>query len=289
MGAKNFLEEAHDVNNPNPWLALYLDQSTPLPNHVKHVWLTDLDSISRQYVLPFMRPLARSLILLIQVLKVFMPRSWTSSLKLHRLLVWGMKKFVSPEANWLVMRHFHLGSQVLAFIEKNAPVNLALTPIEPVVLDDLKDSAFLKHDLNLYNFIIHLNQALIQGNAQVSAVAQPNFDCIFEPAVSFDKLPKQGLLNRMDLQTAIEIFTPIFQLFLSDQDFWRTTNSLQLDETIALYVATILQKPEHLVLLNNKHPLVPISTLKTASRLVLHGLSTEMLHCLLMRLKAQAA
>jgi hypothetical protein len=36
-------------------------------------------------------------------------------------------------------------------------------------------------------------------------------------------------------------------------------------------------------LLNNKHPLVPLSTLRAGHRLVLHGLSTEMLHCLLMK------
>lgn len=36
-------------------------------------------------------------------------------------------------------------------------------------------------------------------------------------------------------------------------------------------------------MLNNKHPLVPLSTLRAGHRLVLHGLSTEMLHCLLMK------
>ena len=39
------------------------------------------------------------------------------------------------------------------------------------------------------------------------------------------------------------------------------------------------------MLLNNKHPLVPMSTLRAGFRLVLHGLSTEMLHCVLMEMK----
>jgi hypothetical protein len=43
------------------------------------------------------------------------------------------------------------------------------------------------------------------------------------------------------------------------------------------------------VLVNNKHPLVPMSTLRAGYRLVLHGLSTEMLHALLMDLKQQQA
>ena len=38
--------------------------------------------------------------------------------------------------------------------------------------------------------------------------------------------------NFLDLQSSIELFTPIYQLLLTDSDFWRATNSLQLDETI---------------------------------------------------------
>jgi hypothetical protein len=65
----------------------------------------------------------------------------------------------------------------------------------------------------------------------------------------------------------------------------RCTNSLQLDETIAIYVARILEQPHNLVLLNNKHPLVPESTLRAGHRLVLHGLASEMLYELLVRVK----
>ena len=44
------------------------------------------------------------------------------------------------------------------------------------------------------------------------------------------------------------------------------------------------------MLLNNKHPLVPESTLRAGHRLVLHGLASEMLYELLVRTKrAQAA
>jgi hypothetical protein len=76
---------------------------------------------------------------------------------------------------------------------------------------------------------------------------------------------------------------------INSTDFWRTSNSLPLDETISIHVATIMNSPQHLILLNNKHPLVPMSTLRAGYRLVLHGLSTEMLHALLMELKKKAA
>ena len=59
----------------------------------------------------------------------------------------------------------------------------------------------------------------------------------------------------------------------------------QLDETIALYVARLLGVPTIVALANNKHPLVPLTTLRAGFRLVLHGLSTELLHALLVQAK----
>ena len=283
----DFLSEPHDPRDPNPWLALYLDQSTPLPEHVKHAWLADSASSSRQFLLPLIRPLARLTIVLIQVLKILLPKRWSASKFLHRVLVWGLKGFVSPQANWLILRHFHLGAQIIEFIERNAPVSVPLSPLKPPDLDALKDELFLKHDLNLFNFVIRLNLALREQGKTLAAVEQIDFDMIVEPPLSLEAMP-QGRCNWIDLQTAIEIFTPVYQLFLTDNDFWRAANSLQLDETMGVYAATLINAPQHLLLLNNKHPLVPLSTLRAGHRLVLHGLSTEMLHGLLSRMKLQA-
>lgn len=279
-----FLQEAFDPRDPNPWLALYLDRSTPLPDHVKAAWLTDSGSRSRQFLLPFARPIARTFIVLIQILKSVLPRHWAASKLLHWILANGLKYFVTPEANWLVLRHFHLGSQILGFIAANAPVKTITEPLAPTNLDDLKDELFLKHDLNLFNFVIRLNQGLRDQGLILTPVSNPDFSMIHEPDLDLHSLPNRWT-NFIDLQTAIELFTPTYQLFLTDNDFWRASNSLQLDEVIGIYVATILQSPEHLILLNNKHPLVPMSTLRAGHRLVLHGLSTEMLHALLMEMK----
>lgn len=275
-----FLAAEYDARDPNPWLALYLDNSTPLSEEVKRVWLLDSSSASRQYLLPFVRPLARLMIILIQIVKIFVPRRWSASILLHWVLATGLRYFVSPAANWLILRHFHLGSQTLAFIAANAPVKVETSPLQPLTIEDLKDELFLKHDLNLFNFVIRLNKALQANGTCLSRVDQPDFSMIVDPPLRLEDMP-HGWFNIIDLQTAIELFTPIYQLFLTDNDFWRASNSLQLDETIGIYIATILNVPQHLILVNNKHPLVPLSTLRAGHRLVLHGLSTEMLHAFL--------
>lgn len=282
----DFLNQQYDPRDPNPWLAMYLDRSTPLDDEVKRAWLADSSSRSRQFVLPFMRPLARTLIVLIQVIKVFTPRRLAFSRTLHRLLAWGMENFLRPEANWLILRHFHLGSQVLEFIGRNSGVEVPANPLRPAAVADVREDMFLVHDLNLFNFVIRLNQNLQAAGRELQFVAEPDLSMIRQPALRLEDMPRRRR-NFLDLQSSIELFTPIYQLLLTDSDFWRATNSLQLDETIGVYVATILDARAHLILLNNKHPLVPLSTLRAGFRLTLHGLSTEMLHAFLVARREQ--
>jgi len=284
--APDFIGQEHDPRDPNPWLAMYLDRSTPIDDEVKQAWLADSSSRSRQYVLPFVRPFARTMIVLIQVIKSVTPRKIAFSRAMHRLLAWGMENFISPEANWLILRHFHLGSQALEFIASNAPVDVPVNPLRPTAIADVREDMFLVHDLNLYNFIIRLNQNLQAAGRELEFVAKPDLSMLHQPALALNDMPRRRR-NFLDLQSSIELFTPLYQALLTDSDFWRATNSLQLDETIGVYVATILDARDHLMLLNNRHPLVPMSTLRAGFRLTLHGLSTEMLHAFLMRLKEQ--
>ncbi len=273
----------HDPTNPNPWLALYLDQSVPFEDRVKNAWLRDCSSWSRQFLLPIIRPLARLSIVLIQVLKIFMPRNISAPILLHKLIVFSLNKFVRPEANWLILRHFHIGSEALAFIAKNVEgVSVPTSPLRPRNIKDLADVLFIKHDINLFNFVINLSKELRDKKIEFIPKKELDFSMITPGDFKIDDMPN-GFFNFIDLETAIEIFTPVYQLFLTDNDFWRATNSLQLDETIAIYVAKILKSPEHLVMLNNKHPLAQLITLQAGWRLVLHGLSSELLRGLLLK------
>ena len=278
-----------DARNPNPWLALYYDASIPIDEQAKAALVLDTRSWSRQFILPLVRPFARLAIIVIQVLKTFIPRALTSSRFLHRLIFWGLKVWVSPEANFLILRHFHIGSEIIAFIKSNAPpFETASQPIRPRTLEEVKGEIFLKHDLNLFNFVIDLNRALKARGAPF--VAPPKLDF---SAVTDGPFPIEGFPNRwhnfIDLATAIELYTPLYQLFLTDDDFWRASNSLQLDETVALYVAALIGDASHLALVNNRHPLVPLSTLRAGHRLMLHGLAAESLHELLVQHKRAQA
>lgn len=280
-----FRQMEHDRDDPNPFLAIYLDQSIPFNEEAKAAYLKDCSSRSRQFLLPLLRPLARLMIILLQIYKIIVPKAFTSSRLLHRVLYWGMKTFVSPGANFMILRHFYLGSEVLQFIRDNVPgVDVKMNPLKPTNLEPVKDDLFLIHDLNLYNFVINLNKELRDKGIEVTKQEPLNFDAITSTPLPIEPMPKRWT-NFMDLTTAIECFTPVYQMFLSDNDFWRATNSLQLDETIGILASKVVGSNDRLALINNKHPMVPLTTLRAGFRLVLHGLATEQLHALLVELK----
>jgi hypothetical protein len=276
-----------DPRDPDPWLALTLDRSLPLDREAKAALARDQTSRSRQFLLPLVRPLARTMIVVAQLVHIVSPRWPHAPRLLHRSIAFGMRHFLTPDANRLILRHFHLGGQILRFISDNATPGFhpALEPMRPSCIEDVRDNLFLKHDLNIYNFLIDLNREMDRRGTVLGPAAELDFSAIAEE-VALDPLPT-GWLNVIDLQTAIEIYTPAYALLLTDRDFWRASNSLQLDETIGLYAARLTGEDRHLAMINNRHPLVPFSTLRAGFRLMLHGLSTEILHGFLRELKAR--
>jgi len=277
--------------DPNPWLALYLDMSLPLSDEVKASLLKNSGSKSRQFLLPLIRPLAKLSLMLFQILKIVIPNKFTSSKVLHKLIYWGLRTFVRADANYLVLRHFHVASEILNFVASNVPgVRIPLNPLRPSGLADLQDDLFLKHDLNIYNFLIRFNKEMKAQGLTLSKQDNPDFSCITDGPFPIDQssLPDTWL-NLLDVESAIEIYTPLYQIFLTDSDFWRACNSLQLDETVALYASKIVGDPSYLGLVNNKHPLIPLSTLQAGYRLLLHGLAAECLHAALVQMKRQRA
>lgn len=280
----------NNPRDPSHWHALYLDKSIPFSPDAKAAFLYDSGRKTKQFLLPFIRVLARLFIVLIQVVKAIFPKLINAPKMLHHCLYLGMKYFISPEANFLILRHFYLGSEVLRFIKDNVEgaANIPMNPLKPLSVNDVKNNLFLEHDLNLYNFIINLNNAIREKGLQIKEVPNPDFSAITVGSIPFNDF-RDKWTNFLDLTTAIEIFTPVYQFFLTDHDFWRASNSLQLDEVIGIYAATIMNCPEKLVALNNKHPMIPLPTLGAAFRLTLHGLSTEVLHALLVENKKARA
>jgi hypothetical protein len=246
-------------------------------------------SWSRRWLFPVARPLIFAFFLLVKLLRVISPRWPNLNGTLHRSIHWGLKTFATPEANSLIVRHFHIGNEILGFIRANAGpgINAPTVPLHPRTLKDLEDNVFLQHDLNVFNFIIQLNRDLRAQGRDLTPVAKPDFSMISED-FDLETFPS-GPLNFVDIQTAVETYTPLYALMLPREDFIRAANSLQLDEVVAIYIGKILGTDYHLNFIKNGHPLIQVSTLHAGFRLMMHGLDCECLHAWLRALKHRQA
>ena len=111
----------HDPKDPNPWQALFFDKSIPFDREAKAAYLFDSDTKSNRYLLPIARPLARLAIAIIKLFKLILPKRLNSPKLLHKVLYYAMKYWITPEANYLILRHFNLGSEILQFVRDNVP------------------------------------------------------------------------------------------------------------------------------------------------------------------------
>ena len=282
--ARNF-----DPQDPDPWLALWLDQSLPIAQEAKTALLMGNRSWSRRWMFNIVRPFIFTFFVAVKILRGISPHWPNLNGFLHRTIHWGLACFATHQANTLIMRHFHIGTELLGFIKANAgPVNIETVPLRPRRLKDLEDNVFLQHDLNIFNFIIQLNISLREQGRELEPRQDLDFSMISDAPFAFDPFP-DGPLNFVDVQTAIEFYTPLYALMLPRADFVRAAQSLQLDETVAIYIARILGSDYHLAFMKNGHPLVPLSTLQAGHRLMMHGLDCEGLHGWLRLLKARQA
>lgn len=288
-----FATMAHDPRDPDPWLALYLDQSLPIDPDAKRCLLVGARSWSRRWLFPSSRPLVLLFFAVVKVLRAISPRFPNLNGLLHKTIHWGLRTFGSPETNTLILRHFHVGTELLAFMKANAGLGEDVSrvnshPLRPTKLKDIEDNLFLQHDLNVFNFIIELNAALRAQGKEIMPAKRLDFSMISDRLPEFEVFPT-GPLNKIDVQTAVEFYTPMYALMLPRNDFVRAAHSLQLDETVAIYIARILGTDYHLNFIKNGHPMVALSTLQAGYRLMMHGLDCEALHGWLRQLKARQA
>lgn len=281
----DFTPAAYDPAHPDPWMALGLDLSLPLDDAAKADFIAGARSWSRRWLNPVLKPFILGFFALVLVMRWISPKHPNLNGTLHRLIHWGLATFAAPGANRMILRHFHIGTEILAFITANAgAVRIEGHPLRPRTLKDLEDNVFLQHDLNVFNFVIHLNAQLRTQKRDLEPVARPDFSMITDGGFDI-AAPPAGRWNVIDVQTAIEAYTPLYALMLPREDFRRAAHSLQLDETVAIYVAKILGSDYHLNFVKNGCPLMPDGPLSAGRRLMLHGLDCEALHGWLRLLK----
>ena len=282
--------EPRDRQNPSTWDTLYLDQAIPLDPTAKAHMVNDLKSWSRHYLLIPIKLFANVSLAIIMIVKRLLPFQFQFYGFMHRLAAWFLNTFVTPEANYLIVRHLCIGSNIINFLIDNGPdPTLERANLYPRTVDDLADNAFLEHDLILYNFVLDYHEAQPHHPNWLDQVRQRGLDFSSVQPVEIDiDVTQRGWLQVLDLECAVELFKIIYSFCLTSDEFERAVISLQFDENFGLYVSQITGDYDWNHVVMNRHPLAPNSPFAAARNLMIHGLISEYLYRYLELRAAQA-
>lgn len=187
---------------------------------------------SHRWVRPPARVLSRVAVALITLVKRVIPWQFSNHRLLDRLGIWFLSRFVSEAGGELLLRHFVIETNVLAFIARNSDMDEPV--LRPATLDQLDDNAVIVHDLNLYEVLTGLgNRPLPRPEQRLSPL-----DFSMLEVGPIDTGDKRRWL-RLDLETGMCFMNIAFCLLTTAQEYRRAVHSLQLDESVLGCVAEL--------------------------------------------------
>lgn len=221
-----------ETSGPGIWAALAGDPSFNFDRRALQLLEADQQRWSHRWVRPPARVLSRVAVAVITLVKRLLPFEFSSHTLLDRLGIWFMSRFVSEEGGELLLRHFVIETNVLAFIARNS--GIGEPTLRPTTLDGLDDNAVIVHDLNLYEVLAAMgNRRLPRPDDRDRPLdfSMLEIDPI-EPA------PERRVL-RLDLETGMCFMNIMFCLLTTSDEYRRAVHSLQLDESVLACVAEL--------------------------------------------------
>lgn len=273
----------YNRENPSLFAVLEVDDTLPMDPGVRDLWIKNLQHPFRLTVMHVCRLMATILLSTTYFLKRLIPLQFCAHKTLQGIICWFMKWFVIPEANCLILRHYWTESNIINFIIANSRNSDAeKSRLYPAKIDDLMDNTFIDHDVVLFNALYDLGPT--DGEDWPVSPEKLDFADVREVEIDESALQKRWT-QCVDFETAHELFKTTFCLLLKSDEYERSINSLQFDQTLALRVARITGDTEVSTMIYNAFPLFIVGPLRLSQRFVMHGLFTEHLHAYLECLK----
>ncbi len=219
------------------WEYLLSDPTLPVEHDVLEILVRDKKRWTRRYLLPSARLIARVSAALIVTLKRILPFQFSSHWAIDRLNIWFIRRFVSPDAAYFLIRHFIIETNLLNFIGDNSDADVPRIDLLPTNIDELADNVVILHDIHLYNFLIDLGQAPNQPVVRRRPLEEIDWKSLDLPTI--DTSSKKRHWMNLDLQTSLVLMNVPFSLLTTEDEYERAINSFQLDEAIMACLADI--------------------------------------------------
>jgi hypothetical protein len=227
---------------PSLWETMAADPAVAVDPAALALVIADQRSRSRALLYPWIRPLSRLLVAVIVIARRLCPWQGSAHGLMDRMCLWFCRRLVSPVAVTLLIRHFIIESNMLAFIARNAPGGPLPEPsLRPAAIAGLGDGAVIEHDMNVYRVLHAIGSARAPGGgvggAAEAAAAPPDYGMIAVPVI--DPGPASGRLLNLDIQTALCLMAIPFAACLTPGEYRRAVHSMRLDASLLALLAQV--------------------------------------------------
>ena len=265
-----------ETDGPGIFDALRGDPTLHFDRGALRLLETDQARFSYRYLRTVARVVSRLAVALITAGKRVLPFQFSNHDLLDRLGIWFLSHFVSEEGGELLLRHFVIETNVLAFIAANT--GLDQPTLRPGDLDDLDDNAVIVHDVNLYQVLSDLDGRPLH---------RPEWLDYSMLEVGPIEVSRTRRLLRLDLETGMCMMNIAFCLLTTSDEYRRAVHSLQLDESLVAILAELTDDP--LFLIWKPAGYIPIvRTNRDVPRdLFAHAVIHEYIHARLLRQAAE--
>ena len=233
---------------------------------------TDQARFSYRYLRPLARVVSRLAVALITAGKRVLPFQFSNHDLLDRLGIWFLSRFVSEEGGELLLRHFVIETNVLAFIAANT--GLDQPTLRPRDLDDLDDNAVIVHDVNLYQVLCGLD-----GHP----LPRPEWLDYTMLEVGPIEVSRTRRFLRLDLETGLCLMNIAFCLLTTSDEYRRAVHSLQLDESVLAILAELTDDPMFLAWMPAGYIPIVRTNRDVPRDLFAHAVIHEYIHARLLR------
>jgi hypothetical protein len=234
------MSDVPDVCEPSLWDVMAVDPSIPIDRAALRLVIRDQRRASRTLLYPWIRILSRAAVTAIAVGKRAFPLRFSAHATMDRMCLWFMRRFVSPEAVSLLIRHFIVETNLLNFCVRNAGVpGMPEAGLRPTTLAGLGNRAVIEHDLNVYRVLFALGSAGVNTAGGLGRRDRTRLDFGMLGVPDIDPEPQARRFFRLDIQTALCLMNIPFALCLTPAEYRRAVHSLRLDTSL-LGVLTVL-------------------------------------------------
>lgn len=271
------------MSDPTLWDVMMVDPTIPIDRSTLNLVIRDQRRPSRAYLYPVARVVSRAAVATILTAKRLCPVRFTAPATMDRLCLWFLRRFVSPDAVTLLVRHFIVETNLLNFCVRNSVApGVAEAALRPTTLSGLGDHAVIEHDLNVYRVLFSLG---LPGRATPSrSVRELDFSMLDIPPIDPERESRR-LLN-LDIQTALCLMNIAFVFCLSSSQYRRAVHSLRLDSSL-LGILAALTGDQQLLAWAGPPSVRVDSTTEVPKAVYDHAVLCEYAHARLRQLAAQ--